>query len=359
VKDVEHAGSATGTLNAIGTTGSIVGAVATGAFLLPYFGVSSILLGIAVTLLFAGFLFLRRNPTVHALILGVVLVLAFFLNALPTRASVSEADISTSYNRVFIDHIAAFDNARTISTDPFGLQCAMRLHEDGTVDENSIVFPYVKAFEIVRAHIYPIGNARTLFLGGCNFSYPRYVLNLFPDMIADVVEIDPGMTAIAERYFGFTASQFPTLSITHTDARLFLQQPHEAYDLIVMDTFGSSKGIPVHLTTQEMFESVSKNMSASSYLIINAHGAYIGEGSELPSALFKTVQSVFPHVAVYEMTGVPDTRQNLIMVASFSSQTPKLLLDSRFPEIILTQITLPESDIILTDDFAPVERLMH
>jgi hypothetical protein len=201
VKDVEHAGSATGTLNAIGTTGSIVGAVATGAFLLPYFGVSSILLGIAVTLLFAGFLFLRRNPTVHALILGVVLVLAFFLNALPTRASVSEADISTSYNRVFIDHIAAFDNARTISTDPFGLQCAMRLHEDGTVDENSIVFPYVKAFEIVRAHIYPIGNARTLFLGGCNFSYPRYVLNLFPDMTADVryfIEVEIGVTDKAE-----------------------------------------------------------------------------------------------------------------------------------------------------------------
>jgi DNA polymerase III sliding clamp (beta) subunit (PCNA family) len=34
-------------------------------------GVSSILLGIAVTLLFAGFLFLRRNPTVHALILDI------------------------------------------------------------------------------------------------------------------------------------------------------------------------------------------------------------------------------------------------------------------------------------------------
>lgn len=359
VKDVEHAGSATGTLNAVGTAGSILGAVATGAFLLPYFSVSYILLGIAVTLLFVGFLFLRKNPLVHAGILCIVLVLAFFLNALPTRASVTEADISTGYNRVFIDRAPAYDNARALSTDPFGLQCAMHFHTDGTANESSIVFPYMKAFDIIREHVYPHGNARTLFLGGCNYSYPRYLLNLFPDMIADVVEIDPGMTHIASKYFSFDASKFPTLSITYKDARVFLQHPREAYDLIFMDAFGSSKGIPVHLTTEEMFESVVKNMHTNSYLIINAHGAYEGEGSELPSALLNTVHSVFPNVAVYEMTGIPSLRQNLIIVASFVPELPDVLTDIKFPDVILRKVELPDSDFILTDDFAPVERLMH
>lgn len=358
VKTVEQSGSATGTLNAVGTAGSIFGAVLTGAFLLSYFGVSYILLGVAVLLLFTGFLFLRKSPVVHALILIAVIVLAFFLNAFPTRASTAEADISTAYNRIFLDRVAFFDNARSLSMDPFGIQCAMHINEDQSADEHTVIFPYVKAFEIIRERLYPDGNERTLFLGGCNYSYPRFLLHQHPKMVADVVEIDPGMTEIAEKYFSLDLSKFPTLSIFHTDARMFLKESREPYELVFMDTFGSSKGIPVHLTTKEMFESIAKQMREDSYLVINAHGGYAGEHARFSSALFKTVRSVFPEVSVFAMNEDPELNQNLIFVASFKDQLPDILFSREYLDVALIKVRLPESDITLTDDFAPVERLM-
>lgn len=359
IRNVENAGSATGTLYAVGTAGSIVGAVLTSAFLLSYFGVSYILLGVAVLLLFLGFLFLRKNAVVHAVILCVVVALAFFLNALPTRASMTEADISTAYSRVLIDRLERFDEVRTLSTDPFGTQCAMEIQEDGTANEEVLVFPYLKAFEMVREVVNPAETARVLFLGGCNYSYPRYLLRLFPKITADVAEIDPGMTAIAQKYFSFDSSKFPTLSITHQDARIFLKRKHDAYDIVFMDTSGTSKGIPVHLTTKEMFESVAENMHSGSHLVINAHGAYAGEYSDFSAALFKTLKTVFPHVSLYVMSEKSEVNQNLIFVASYSGELSKFIVSQRFPEVGLVQATLPESNIVLTDDFAPVERLMH
>ncbi len=359
IKNIEHSASEVGTLYAVGSIGSIVGAVGTGMLLIPHFGVSAILLGVAVFLLCASFLLLKDNVVLHTVIVIVVIALAFFLNALPTRASIAEADITTEYNRVFVDRLEKFGNARSLSMDPFGTQCAMFVDADNTADERHIVFRYIQGFDILRETARPEGAPRALFLGGCNFSYPRYLLNLFPETTADVVEIDRGMTKIAETYFGFDTSKFPTLTIFYEDARTYLKKPRGKYDIVFMDAFGASRGIPVHLTTKEMFQSIGENLKSDGTLFINAHGAYEGEGARFPAALLRTVREVFPYVSVYRLGDEPARNQNLLFAASFEKEFPDILTDERFPEITLTETSLPESDIILTDDFAPVERLLN
>jgi spermidine synthase len=69
-------------------------------------------------------------------------------------------------------------------------------------------------------------------------------------------EIDPGVIAIArnERYFTFLRNcRAREPVIVAGDARLRLREaPAQAYDLIVLDAFGSDS-IPIHLVTREAF----------------------------------------------------------------------------------------------------------
>jgi spermidine synthase len=239
------------------------------------------------------------------------------------------------------------------------VQCAMKKNPDGTFDETTLVFEYLKAFDIVREIAYPKAPARALFLGGCNYSYPRFLLSNIPELAVDVVEIDPGMTETAKKYFGFEVSTFPTLNIFHEDARTFFKKERDAYDIIFMDTFGSSKGIPVHLTTEEMFLGVEKNLNQNGYLVVNVHGAYFGEKSLFPSALLKTMRQAFKNVSAYHMGYEPQRVQNLIYVATNAEELPETLISSAYPDLVLRKAVLPESEILLTDDFAPVERLMN
>lgn len=359
VHTAEESPRAVGRLYAIGSLGSIVGAVATGSFLLPYISVSIVMLSVAIGLVLLSLLFLRSRPVAHLAIFTLVLIIALFLNAIPSRASVAVAEVSTNYNRVFIDRLRLPGEVYSISIDPFGIQCAMRKGSDGTFDEEDLVFEYVKAFDITRETFRPDGPRRALFLGGCNYSYPRYLLSKMPTLPVDVVEIDPGMTRIATDYFDFNLSAFPSLQVFHEDARTYLNKSSNTYDIIFMDTFGSAKGIPVHLTTEEMFQAVAKNLDSDGYLVVNGHGAYQGIRSELPSALLRTMKSVFPYVSVYHMGRNPNENQNLIFVASRVQPLPSKIDSTTFPDVTLYGVTLPDSPLILTDDFAPVERLMH
>lgn len=75
---------------------------------------------------------------------------------------------------------------------------------------------------------------------------------LRPGDHATVVEIDPAVTRLAERYFTFLAASPGTVAIYHGDGRLHLDALDGSYDILILDAF-SDGAVPAHLLTREAF----------------------------------------------------------------------------------------------------------
>ena len=82
---------------------------------------------------------------------------------------------------------------------------------------------------------------------------PGAFAELLPNARIDVVEIDPVVVAVAERFFGFQETE--RVRVFVSDARVFTRRARgreRRYDLVVLDAFGSEY-IPEHLMTVEYF----------------------------------------------------------------------------------------------------------
>ena len=358
--DLDSAASVIGKLGAIGTVGSIAGTIATGAYLIPTFGLSSIILGVACVLAVLGLSLLTIGWRARG---TLMLCLVFGLTAAhavpPAYAEGIIADIETPYNRVRLGETAYNGrDLRYLRTDPFGVQCGMYLDAYGDPVPTELPFPYLKGFDIALVAVPK--PARVLMLGGCNYSYPTVFLNAHPESTVTVVEIDPGMTEIAREWFGYKES--PRMSIVHQDARSAINADSRLYDLIVMDTFTSFSSIPFELSTREMFAQMKVLTAPEGVLTLNVIGSLTGEHALFPSSLYQTIKTAYPFVVAYQIAGQqPERPQNLIFIASgISFDFPETVVAQgelfiRVPEVIMQN--LETTGIVLTDNFAPVEEM--
>lgn len=354
---LESSARVVGRLNAIGTVGSIAGAIASSSLLIPYFGLDVIMLGIAVTLVALSLLVATDRFKGKVIVLLVVGAFAFGFDRIPVMADEAIADISTTYNRIWVmERTYAGQDLLTIQTDPFGIQCSQPLDGGGP----AIVFSYLKGFDLVAHAAVSEGPTRALFLGGCNYSYPRAFLDSRPNAKAVVVEIDPGMTAVAEAFFNFDPAEYPSLSIVHADARRFLDDDEAIYDIIFMDVFGSSSNTPHHLTTAETFALLAERAGEKGALVINIISPYEGEASRFAASMLATARTAFPTAELYTLGSTyPTIPQNLLLVASNATEFDSVIHDPRYTDVVLRKIDatrLPEG-MVLTDDYAPVEYL--
>jgi spermidine synthase len=184
----------------------------------------------------------------------------------------------------------------------------------------------------------------------------------------DVVEIDPGITAAARRYFHLR--DLPGLSVYHEDARIFLNRAaadpalRSSYDAIFADVFGSSYSIPFHLTTVEAAGKMYDLLQPGGVLISNVISSLEGPRSLVLQGIYSSLASVFPRLLIFPATRPePEfrrSRQN-IMVVAFKSPEDLPIAPPWDPEtaaLLGHRWTRPYNPTIppFTDAFAPVER---
>ena len=169
-----------------------------------------------------------------------------------------------------------------MATDPVYIQSARYLESD------ELALEYTKFYDLVKAYR-PDFN-RTLMIGGAGFSYPQAYLKRYPHASIDVVEIDPGMTAIARRFFSLKDD--PRLQIFHADGRVFLNSaPAESYDAILMDAFGSLFSVPFQLTTLEAVREMHRVLDGEGVVVFNIGSAIRGPASNFLQAEYATYQA--------------------------------------------------------------------
>jgi len=355
LEDHAHTGRTAGALYAISTIGSIVGTFLAGFVLIAWLGSTAILFITAAALVLASWLTDSGARALKGLSLAVFgLAILFCRHHDTLMAQRGFLDRDTPYNRVLVytsKEEGTDRPTREMVTGPQGRQSAMYLD-----DPTELALPYTRFYRL--AEYYQPKMQRMLVLGGGGFSFPKYALAHYPQLQIDVVELDPGIIALARSHFGLTAN--PRLRIIEADARTFLHKTENRYDVILCDVFTSHYSIPFHLVTVEAIARMRAALSPDGVILVNLLASPEGGSSLFYKALHATFQTAFPVIQTYAVFDPVDPHlwQNIILAAS-ASAPPGPPEDATIARMLTHALPAPvEIPAPFTDEFAPVDRYL-
>lgn len=301
---VESHGSASGRVYAVGTVGSIVGSFATTFVLIPTLELWVIEAVFAVFLLAAAGVVAGPDPQSIGQVglAGVVVLAAVVVSVYGVTAGGQVVyEDQTAYSEL---EVVDAGGERTLYLDDVPHSAIY------TDDRQGYVFTYTR-----YAHLSLLMQddvEKVLFVGGGGFTQPQRFVEEYPDVEVDVVEIDPGVVAAAEDYFGLVESE--RLDVHVQDGRTYLEESDETYDVVVLDAYQRDR-VPFHLTTVEFMGLVDRHLDDDGVVVANTIGARTGSGSRFWRAEFKTMQQVFPNVYAFP-TADTSYNQNIELVAT-------------------------------------------
>jgi spermidine synthase len=230
-----------------------------------------------------------------------------------------------------------------------------------------MVFHYTQYLHL--AMVFHDTPQRALFIGLGGGSAPRRFHRDYPTLLIDVAELDPEVVSIAKRYFLFQESE--RLKVQAVDGRIFLQKTPYRYDVIVLDAYYAD-AIPFHLSTREFFKELKAKLTPTGIVVSNIIGSVRGADSKLFRSILKTMGSEFAQTYVFPVEEI----SNIIVIATQGQERlskqevirqSRRLEDERKVQFPLERFAhtyvlerIPLDDVpLLTDDYAPVDGLLH
>ncbi len=366
---VAEMGTTAGLLYAISTAGSILGTLVTAFYLIGVAGVARIvhLLGIILVLLAAAMLVAERRRALAA-ILAMLAALGVW-PGLRGQAAASPGVVFETDS--FYHHIKVSDEGDTRVMDFDNLRQSAMLKDDPA----KLKLLYSHYFSLAFAFRPDATDLAVVGLGGA--SLPKAFHKAFPDLRIDAVEIDPEVLRVAATYFAL--QEDARLRVHVQDGRLFFLTTDRRYDLVFLDAYNSDT-VPFHLVTREYHQQVKARLKPDGAVAVNLISAVVGPQSKLFRSLYKTLTETFAEVYVFPArwygNEIPAGVTNVILVAT--DRRPRLTPDeiARRASILGTRLLsptelrekalhlleqpVPVADVpVLTDDFAPVDQLLH
>jgi predicted membrane-bound spermidine synthase len=355
----DRAGHVVGRMHALAAVGSILGTFAAGWVLVQWLGSRMVVLVCGLLLVALAVPFLRSLHRALWVLVGLLVLLSSGLGLRSALAGSCDRESSYFCMRV-VDQtaLAPFGEARGLVLDHL-------LHGiNHRQDPALLIAPYVHGIdELAYAQFGPAYDKglRWFFAGGGAYSQPRALTALSPESEIVVAELDPEVTLLATESLFLEPER---MDIIHRDARLALQdQPAGSFDVIVGDVF-HDVAIPQHLVTREFAAIVRERLTPDGLYLMNVVDSF--PDPRLIKAITKTLQTEFAQVDLW-MEGVPkDPRVTFIVTATNAGRLPKTVQSrtgpsrnwSRMTEDILAFGTATAALPVLTDDYAPVERLI-
>jgi spermidine synthase len=354
-----------GRMFALGAAGSILGTLLAGFVLIAYVGSNGTLLIVAGAIMVLALLLLwLAGSRAAPVALAVVTVMAGGFTAFrPASVLATPCDTESAYYCIRVVDFAG-ETGR-----PSALMVLDHMgHGINDRDEPSMFYSsYVELTQVlVTQRIADPARLRSFFIGGGAYTLPRAWSIRYPAGEHVVAEIDPAVTETARR--GFWLKDATSLRIVHRDARVLLQSyPAEArFDVVVGDAFHDIS-VPQHLVTREFMAEVHARLTPGGFYVMTVIDAR--ENPRFLMSMARTAGAVFPAVEVWadaEQAANSD-RITYILVAAGTPGTEARMGSPVFPErswVRLSGKTVAAwrrdaSVPVLTDDFAPVDRLLR
>jgi spermidine synthase len=169
-------------------------------------------------------------------------------------------------------------------------------------DPKRVVHEYIRVLPV--GLLFTPSPPRTLMVGLGGGRAVQLLRDHDPQMELDVVEINPVVVEVAQKYFDIEPSE--RLRIHVADGRAFFDGRDGVWDMVVLDAFGNDF-IPFHLTTVEFLRIVAERVTAEGAVVANLWS----RNDRLFRAMIKTYTQVFSRVYIFRALHVG----NAILVA--------------------------------------------
>ncbi len=177
-----------------------------------------------------------------------------------------------------------------------------------------LIFSYDKLYDLAFEANPQLSNLA--MIGGGGYAYPKHLIAHHPLARIDVVEVDPKITSIAQRYFfvdrleeEFDTRENGRLGLICADGRAWLEGGTGAdeseggsgksapYGAILNDTF-CGKTPAWQLATAEAAAAIHANLTPDGVYMSNVVDAVEGDGARFLRAVVRTLSAEFKHVWV-------------------------------------------------------------
>ena len=189
----------------------------------------------------------------------------------------------------------------------------------------------------------------------------RQATAAFGPIPIDGYEIDPEIIRVGKEYFDMNEANLTSIA---EDGRLGLAQSERRYSIIAVDAYRPPY-IPWHLTTKEFFQEVYDHLNDNGVMVINVGRSPTDR--RLIDGLVGTIQAVFPSIYVMDVpntfnsiiyataqpTTIDNLYQNLIYMYTHPDVHP--ILVNAVEQVVQNQQPVPDSQVVFTDDLAPIE----
>ena len=363
IDSIENVGKTSGKISAIATIGGIIGTFLGGFYLIPNFGSVHILFVLALVLLYllplVEWKLDKKTIIVVVLITFISLIVMLYnmdMNSetgklvLESKENVGAVSYDTQYGRVLIYNAYKNDEPVRVLNIDSGFESLTYIDEE---KRNDLVLSYTQYYDLMFNANIDIKD--TLLIGGAGYSYPKHYISKNLDKNMDVVEIDGEITEIAKEYFylndlieDYNLNENKRLGLITDDGRTYLNNNDKKYDAILNDAFSGSTPAKT-LTTKEAVERIKESLNENGLYLTNVISSLEGENSKFIKAIINTLKQVFKNVYLVPCQTIDvDTVQNNMVIAS----DDELKFDK------LYQYVIEENEIVLTDDYCPVDTLI-
>ena len=353
-KEVGRSGKTSGSLYAISTFGSILGAFLPVLWLIPAFGVRRTLLIFGVILFAASLWGLRSRwrPAFSLVLIALVLPLGPLKN-IPDLIYEQES----LYNYIQVTQLP--DGTRELI-----LNEGQAIHSIYYPNPKTVLtgwyWDYFLAAPYFNAGFTPQKLHRVAIIGLAAGTIAHQFTKVYGQVSIDGVEIDPSIVDVGRKYF---AMNEPNLHVHIQDGRTYLETTQAQYDVVAIDAF-QQPYIPFQLTTREFFSTIRSHLSSTGVVALNT--AHTTHDYRLVQAFVNTMSKVFPSVYVFDVPGTFNT-EIMATVQPTSITTFRQNLAQFTPSSVMGQVasevsavvTQGHSDggIVFSDDRAPIEQI--
>lgn len=362
IRHPAEAGTVSGKIYAISTLGSFVGTFLPVLVLIPTIGTTRTFLAFSGALTLVAIIGLGMSDgwrrTVRWLWMPAALVILAVIGAgRPIKASAGQIyEAESAYNYI---QVLEKDGYRYLR-----LNDGQGIHSIYRADEIAYYGPWMQflAGPFFNPPPYePQQVERMAIIGLAAGTTARQATAAFGPIPIDGFEIDPRIIEVGRKYFDMNQ---PNLNAVAQDGRWGLEHSGRKYTLIAMDAYRPPY-IPWHLTTKEFFQTTREHLTEDGVLVMNV-GRAPGD-RRLVDGLVGTIDNIFPSIYVIDVPGTfnsiiyatiqPTSIDNLYnnyIALNEREDVHPILLESI--EIAAAyQQAVPESDVVFTDDLAPIE----
>jgi predicted membrane-bound spermidine synthase len=356
-------GRAIGRMYALGALGSIVGTLAAGYLFISWIGSTGTVIAVAAAYGVLALLFGHAGRAAGT-VTAALAILAGGLGFAGARldAFVSPCHVESDYYCIRVDDFRAASGrpSRVLVLDHLA-------HGINDRDDPRFLHSTYLQFldEYARRRFRPAQPFEALVIGGGALTLPRAWAADRPAARILVAEIDPAVTRAAADHLW--APPHPRIEMMHGDGRVALQSlpPAPRFDVVFSDVYHDIT-MPAHVVTREFNREVRTRLKPGGFYAIN-----VIEGGERPvflDSLVRTLQEDFAAVEVWVDASDATRRGRItsVVIAADAASPFGALPATRPPARSWLRRPREEQAAriaasrvpVLTDDFAPVDRLL-